>query len=69
MDENWEVDLASQKGDLMIFAGLTFIAFILAAIDFAGINEKSNKITKSTIYGGLSVAVFFLVWRLALALS
>lgn len=64
MDANWEIDMASQRGNLTIFAGLIFIALILTAIDFAGINEKSNKVTKSTLYGGLSVAAFFLVWRL-----
>lgn len=68
-DENWEFELDGQRGNLSIFLGLLFIGLILAAIDFAGINEKSNKITKSTIYGGLSIAAFFLVWRLAVALS
>lgn len=69
MDENWMMDLNGHRGNMYIFVGLIFIACILAAIDFAGINEKSNKITKSTIYGGLSIAAFFLVWRLAVALS
>ncbi|MDQ0157133.1 hypothetical protein [Robertmurraya andreesenii] len=67
-DENWEFELDSQRGNLSIFLGLLFIGLILAAIDFAGINEKGNKITKSTIYGGLSIAAFFLVWRLMMAI-
>ncbi len=67
-DENWEFELDSQRGNLSIFLGLLFIGLILAAIDFAGINEKSNKITKSTIYGGLSIAAFFLLWRLMMAI-
>lgn len=68
MDENWEVDIVSQKENLLIFAGLAFIAFILAAIDFAGKNDKGNKVTKSTLYGGLTVAIFFFLWRLAIAI-
>lgn len=49
MDENWMIDLEGQRGNMYIFLGLLFIAGILGSIDFAGINEKSNKITKSTI--------------------
>lgn len=67
-DENWQVQLDGQRGNLMIFAGLLFIGVILASIEFAGINQKGNKVTKSTIYGGLSVAAFFLLWRLMMAI-
>lgn len=69
MDENWVVDLDGKKGDIWTFVIFLFIGFILASINFSSLNEKSNKITKSTIYGGFSVAVFFLVWRLAVVLS
>ncbi|RTR36323.1 hypothetical protein EKG37_01845 [Robertmurraya yapensis] len=68
MDENWEINLDGQRGNMYTFLGLIFIACILTAVDFAGINEKSNKKTKSTIYVGLSVAAFFLIWRAATAL-
>lgn len=67
-DENWEFELDGQRGNLSIFLGLLFIGLILAAIDFAGIREKSSKVTKNAIYGGLSVAAFFLVWRLLMAI-
>lgn len=67
-DENWEFELDGERGNLSIFLGLLFIGLILAAIDFAGIREKSSKVTKNTIYGGLSVAAFFLVWRLLMAI-
>lgn len=67
-DENWQVQLDGQRGNLMIFAGLLFIGVILASIEFAGINQKGNKVTKSTIYGGLSVAAFFLLWRLMMTI-
>ncbi|MDQ0157132.1 hypothetical protein [Robertmurraya andreesenii] len=67
-DENWKVQLDGQRGNLMIFAGLLLIGMILASIEFAGINQKGNKVTKSTIYGGLSIAAFFLVWRLMMAI-
>lgn len=67
-DENWKVQLNGQEGNLFILLGLIFIGLILASIDFAGIHEKGSKLTKSSIYGGLSVAVFFLVWRLMMAI-
>ncbi|TKC17081.1 hypothetical protein FA727_13575 [Robertmurraya kyonggiensis] len=63
-DENWKVEIEGQIGNLLTFVGLLFIGLILASIDFAGINEKGNKLTKSSIYGGLSIAAFFLIWRL-----
>lgn len=67
-DENWQIGLEGQRGNLSIFAGMAFLGMILTAINFAGIDEKGNKVTKSTVYGGLSVAAFFLIWRAVMAL-
>lgn len=67
-DENWKIQLDGQRGNLATFGGMAFILTILAAINFAGINEKGNKVTKNMIYGGLSVAAFFLIWRAMSAL-
>lgn len=66
-DENWIVQVKGQEENLFILLGLLFIGLILASIDFAGIHEKGSKLTKRSIYGGLSVAAFFLVWRLMMA--
>lgn len=67
-DENWQIQLDGQKGNLIIFAGMAFIGMILTAINFAGVDEKGNKVTKRTVYGGLSVAAFFLIWRAMMAI-
>lgn len=64
----WQFELDGHRGNLSIFLGLIFIGIILASIDFAGIREKSNTVTKGMIFGGLTVAVFFLVWRAMMAL-
>lgn len=62
-DENWVIDLEGQSGNILIFIALLFIGVILSAINLAGIHEKSNKVTKGMVYGGLSIMVLFLVWR------
>ncbi|MEQ2527458.1 hypothetical protein EKG37_01850 [Robertmurraya yapensis] len=68
MDENWMIDFQDQKYNLVLFGGLFFIALILTAIDGAGVRDKSNKVTINMIYGGLSLATFFLVWRLLMGI-
>ncbi|TKC17083.1 hypothetical protein FA727_13590 [Robertmurraya kyonggiensis] len=67
-DENWVIELDGQRENIFIFFGLLFIGVILSAVNLAGIHEKSNKVTKGMIYGGLSVAAFFLIWKAAMAL-
>lgn len=64
MDENWVIDVQDQKNNLFLFVGLFFVALILTAIDGAGVRDKGNKVTLNMIYGGLSPATIFLVWRL-----
>jgi hypothetical protein len=38
------------------------------AIGAAAERDKAEKINKKAIYGGLSIAAFFLVWRLLMVL-
>lgn len=67
-DENGVIELEGQRENIFIFLGLLFIGVILSAVNLAGIHEKSSKVTKGMIYGGLSVAAFFLIWRAMMAL-
>lgn len=67
-DENWMIDFREEKNNLILFAGLFFIALILTSIDGAGVRDKGNKVTLNMIYGGLSLAIFFLVWRLLIGI-
>ncbi|WP_246041877.1 hypothetical protein [Robertmurraya kyonggiensis] len=57
-DKNWQIQLEGQKGNLIIFAGMAFIGMILAAINFTGIDEKGNKVTKSCIWGTFGCCIF-----------
>lgn len=68
MDENWMIDLKYEKNNLLIFGGLFFIALILTSIDAAGVRDKGTKVQMSTVYGGITIAVFFLVWRLLIGI-
>ncbi|MEH7346253.1 hypothetical protein V7122_20630 [Bacillus sp. JJ1532] len=67
-DENWTVDFQEQKYNLLTFCILFFIALLLTSIDGAGVRDKGRKIKKTTIYAGLSIAGFFLVWRIIIAI-
>lgn len=67
-DKDWTIDFQEQKYNLLIFLFLFFIALLLTSIDGAGVRNKDEKIKRSTIYAGLSIAGFFLVWSLLMAL-
>lgn len=67
-DENWNINFRAEKNNLILFGGLFFIALILTAIDGAGVRDKGKKVTLNMIYGGLSIATFFLVWRLLIGI-
>ncbi|MBT2642283.1 hypothetical protein J7I80_08605 [Bacillus sp. ISL-41] len=63
-DENWNIDFEEQKNNIYIFLALSFVAVILTAVDAAGVRENSKNVGKKAIYGGLSLAALFVVWRL-----
>lgn len=67
-DVNWEIDLTYEKDNLLIFGGLFLIALILTSIDAAGVRDKGTKVQMSAVYGGISIAVTFLVWRLLIGI-
>ncbi|WP_102349128.1 hypothetical protein [Bacillus sp. Marseille-P3661] len=67
-DANWEVNVQEEKPTLILFTVLFGIALVLLSIDGAGVRDKGTKIKRSTIYAGLSIAVFFLIWRLLMGI-
>jgi hypothetical protein len=66
VQENGEIDIGKHKYDLLLFGFLFFIGAILAAIDIASLKDKGTKISKTAVYSGLALALFFIVWRLAM---
>ncbi len=64
MDSNWNIDFTGREVELTILIIALVIGLLLHSIDGAGVRDKEKKVSKKNLYAGLSIAVFFLVWRL-----
>ncbi|MEC2057618.1 hypothetical protein I6J18_12425 [Peribacillus psychrosaccharolyticus] len=62
-DDNWTVDFKEHKTFLTIFFGLFIISAILLGINLISNKDKKDKIQGKTIVSGLTLVVFFIVWR------
>ncbi|MCA1042497.1 hypothetical protein LCM00_23695 [Bacillus infantis] len=65
VQEDGQIDTGKYKYDLLLFGFLFLIGAILAAIDIASLRDKGSNISKKAVYGGVSLAIFLVVWRLA----
>lgn len=68
IQENGVIDPKEHSTGILIFIVLGIIAVMLAGIDAAGTRDKSKKLNKKALYAGLSIAVFFLVWRILMSI-
>lgn len=68
IQENGMIDPKEHSIGILIFIVLGIIAMILAGIDAAGVRNDSKKINRKVLYAGLSIAVFFLVWRMVMSI-
>ncbi|MEK3799152.1 hypothetical protein MHI18_13110 [Peribacillus sp. FSL H8-0477] len=62
-DENWTVDFQKHKTFFTLFFGLFIISAILLGINLVSNKDKKDKIQGKTIVSGLTLVVFFIVWR------
>jgi hypothetical protein len=60
IQENWII--------VVTFVVLASIGLILAGISAASLRDEGKKVSKKAIYTGLSIAVFFLLWRVSMGL-
>ncbi|MGD6857959.1 hypothetical protein [Bacillus infantis] len=65
VQEDGQIDIGKYKYDLLLFGFLFLIGAILAAIDIASLRDKGSNISKKAVYVGVSLAIFLVVWRLA----
>ena len=63
-DANWTINTEEQRPNLITFAVAIFFGTILFSVNGAAQREKGDTVKKSTVYVGLSIAAFFIVWRL-----
>ena len=66
-DANWTINTEEQRPNLITFAVAIFFGTILFSVNGAAQREKGDTVKKSTVYVGLSIAAFFIVWRVLLA--
>lgn len=67
-DENWIINTQEQRPNLITFAGAFIFGTFLFSINSAAQREKGDTVKKSTVYVGLSIAAFFIVWRLLMTI-
>jgi hypothetical protein len=68
IQEDGMIDPKEHSTGIFIFIVLGVIALILAGIDAAGVRDNSKRVSRKAIYAGLSIAVFFLMWRILLSI-
>lgn len=62
-DNNWAVDFQEHKTFFTLFFGLFIFSAILLGISLISKKDKKDKIQGKTIVSGLTLVVFFIVWR------
>lgn len=68
VQEKGIIDTQSQKGNLIWFVILFLVALVLSGIMMSSTNGNRDRIDSRTILGGIIIAMFFLVWRVAMAI-
>jgi uncharacterized membrane protein YiaA len=68
IQENWIIDTQKYFNQIITFVVLASIGLILAGISAASLRDEGKKVSKKAVYAGLSIAVFFLLWRISLGL-
>lgn len=64
--ENGTLNVAEERMNIIIIMALTLIGMVMAGIVMTAIKKNENYIDKKSVYGGISIAVIFLLWRLAI---
>lgn len=67
IQENGMIDPKEHSTGMLIFLVLGFIGLIMAGINGAGTRDNSKRVNRKTVYAGLSIAVFFAVWRILMS--
>jgi uncharacterized membrane protein YiaA len=68
IQENWIIDTQKYFNQIITFVVLASIGLILAGISAASLRDEGKKVSKKAVYAGLSIAVFFLLWRISMGL-
>jgi predicted MFS family arabinose efflux permease len=68
VQEGGSIDTQKHFNELLIFGILGVIGLLLASIDAAGDRDKNKKVNSKTIYFGIVIAIFFLIWRISIGL-
>lgn len=62
-DDNWAVDFQDHRTFFTVFFGLFIISAIILGINLVSSKDKKNEIQGKTIVSGLTLVVFFIIWR------
>ncbi|MDT0163771.1 hypothetical protein [Bacillus sp. AG4(2022)] len=68
IQENGMIDTQKYFNQIVTFVVLASIGLILAGISGASLKDEGERVSKKAVYGGISIAVFFLLWRLSMGL-
>lgn len=63
-DDNWAVNFQDHRTFFTVFFVLFIISAILLGINLASSKDKKNEIQRKSIVSGLTLVVFFMIWRI-----
>ncbi|MCK6208639.1 hypothetical protein EVU96_24365 [Bacillus infantis] len=68
IQEDGIIDTQKYFNQILTFVVLGLIGLVIAGISGASLREEGKKVSKKSVYVGLSIAAFFLLWRLSMSL-
>lgn len=64
--ENGTINVAEERTNLIIMMVLVLFGTVMVGIGMTAIKKNEKYIEKKSVYGGISIAVIFILWRLAI---
>ncbi|MDZ5474421.1 hypothetical protein SM124_22255 [Bacillus sp. 31A1R] len=68
VQENGQIDTQEHFSVILTFLVLAIIGFLITAIGLAAKNQEGSKINKRTVFTGIVIAIFFIIWRITVSI-
>jgi heme/copper-type cytochrome/quinol oxidase subunit 3 len=64
--ENGTINVEAERTNLIIMAVFVLIGTVMLGIGMAAIKKNEKYIARKSVYGGISITIIFVLWRLAI---
>jgi hypothetical protein len=64
--ENGAINVVEERTNLIIMMVLVLFGTVMVGIGMAAIKKNEKYIARKSVYGGISITIIFVLWRLAI---